>query len=147
MEKKKLCSALIIILFALFDFNKSYANENFDDVKPLDISKSELAYFVSFSIPEEQLVNLIRMAERKDIPVYINGLINNSMKQTARAILYLVNKYNIKGVLVDPYRFEYYGIKSVPALVKKCDQDFDVLFGNLNIEQSIEIINQEGDCK
>lgn len=147
MEKKKLRSTLIIFLFALFSFKQSYANEFLEDAKPLDMSNSELAYFVSFSIPEEQLVNLIKMAERNNIPVYINGLINDSMKKTAKAILYLVNKYSIKGVLVDPYRFEYYGIKSVPALVKKCNEKFDVLFGNLNIEQGLEIINKEGDCK
>lgn len=115
--------------------------------EPQGLSDNELGYFVSFSIPETQLVTLIRTAEKRSIPVYLNGLVNNTIEDTAKVIMYLSLKYGIQGVLIDPIRFDYYGIKSVPALVKKCGQNFDVVFGNLDIEQSLELIKSEGDCR
>lgn len=118
-----------------------------EDKLPLDLSENEMAYFVSFSMPEKQIVSAIKAAERNGIPVYINGLVDNSMQKTAKAILYLVQKYQVRGILVDPMRFNYYGISSVPALAKKCSNKFDVVFGNAEIEQLIELIDSEGECK
>lgn len=114
---------------------------------PLEDKENELAYFVSFSIPEKQLVTLIREADRKKIPVYIRGLINNDMNRTAKAVLYLAQKYNIQGVLIDPPRFEHYGINIVPALVKKCGEKFDVIYGNVAINQALSLIEAQGECK
>lgn len=114
---------------------------------PLNLSENEMAYFVSFSIPESQLVLAIKSAEQLNIPVYLNGLINNSMDKTAKAMLYLAQKHNVQGVLVDPTRFSYYGIESVPALVKKCGNEFDVIYGNVEIKQLLETIEKEGNCK
>lgn len=114
---------------------------------PLDHNENETVYFVSFSIPEKQLVTLIQSAEKLNIPVYIRGLVNNDMRATTKAILYLAQKYNIQGVLIDPLRFDYYQINSVPALVKKCGDKFDVVFGNVNLEQSLNLIKSQGDCK
>lgn len=121
--------------------------ESLKDRLPLNLSENEMAYFVSFSMPEAQIVAAIKSAERNNIPVYINGLIGESMPKTAKAMLYLVQKHKVKGVLVDPMRFNYYGIASVPALAKKCGNKFDVVFGNANVEQLIELIDSEGDCK
>ncbi|NNH97761.1 type-F conjugative transfer system pilin assembly protein TrbC [Pasteurella multocida] len=111
------------------------------------MTENEKAYFVSFSIPEPQLVAVMKSAERHDIPIYIRGLIGDNLDQTAKAILYLAQKYDVQGVLVDPNRFSYYDINAVPALVKKCGDKFDVIFGNGKIEQSLELINKEGECK
>lgn len=118
-----------------------------DEGKPLNLSENEMAYFVSFSMPEPQIVAALKSAERLNIPVYINGLIGNDMKKTGKAMLYLVQKYQVQGVMVDPLRFKHYGISSVPALARKCGSKFDVVFGNAKIEQLIELINSEGDCK
>lgn len=114
---------------------------------PVENKENELAYFVSFSIPEKQLVTLIRAAEQQDIPVYIRGLIHNDMKRTAKAVLYLAQKYNIQGVLIDPLRFDHYGIHAVPALVKKCGQNFDVIYGNVELKQALGLMDSQGECK
>ncbi|MFC1040028.1 type-F conjugative transfer system pilin assembly protein TrbC [Pasteurella multocida] len=134
-----------ILLSLLISFSSLTFAEN--NHTPLNMTENENAYFLSFSIPEKQLVALIKAAERHNIPIYIRGLINDNLDQTAKAILYLAQKYDVKGVLVDPTRFNYYDIKVVPALVKKCGNKFDVIFGNGNIEQSLELMDKEGECK
>lgn len=129
----------------LISFN-AYA-EDLNPSAPLNLSENEMAYFVSFSIPEPQLVLAIKSAEQLGIPIYLNGLIDNSMNKTAKAMLYLAQKHHVQGVLVDPTRFAHYGIQSVPALVKKCGNKFDVIYGNVEIKQLLETIEREGDCK
>lgn len=118
-----------------------------ESTPPLDYNENEVAYFVSFSIPEQQLVALIKEAESHNIPIYIRGLVKNDMRATTKAMLYLATKYDVKGLLVDPVRFDYYGINAVPALVKKCGSQFDVVFGNVNIAESLALIKSKGDCK
>lgn len=134
-----------ILVFSLMFSHAIFAQES--EVKPLDLSENELGYFVSFSIPEKQLVALMKAAEKRNIPIYLNGLVNNTVEDTAKVMMYLTQKYELQGVLIDPVRFNYYGIKSVPALVKKCGANFDVVFGNLNLEQSLALIKSEGDCQ
>ncbi|WP_205884304.1 type-F conjugative transfer system pilin assembly protein TrbC [Pasteurella multocida] len=133
-----------LLLFLLSFSGLVFAENNH---APLNMTENEKAYFVSFSIPEPQLVAVMKSAERHDIPIYIRGLIGDNLDQTAKAILYLAQKYDVQGVLVDPNRFSYYDINAVPALVKKCGDKFDVIFGNGKIEQSLELINKEGECK
>ena len=125
------------------------ADDNYNQISqpPLEEKENELAYFVSFSIPEKQLVTLIREAEQHEIPVYIRGLINTDMKRTAKAVLYLAQKYNVQGVLIDPLRFEHYGINAVPALVKKCGEKFDVIHGNVELKQALSLMASQGECK
>ena len=137
----------VIKLGLLIALPSSAQDEAFSPTSPLNLSENEMAYFVSFSMPEQQIVSAIKSAERHHIPVYINGLIGNDMTKTAKAMLYLVQKYQVQGVLVDPVRFTHYGITSVPALVKKCGSQFDVVFGNAKIEQLMTLIETEGDCK
>ncbi|WP_272664074.1 MULTISPECIES: type-F conjugative transfer system pilin assembly protein TrbC [unclassified Providencia] len=113
----------------------------------MEENKNEMAYFLSASIPEKTLASLIRSAENQGIPVYFNGLIDDSVDKTAKYMLYLAQKYKIKGVEIDPNRFEYYGVKAVPALVKRCGDKFDIIYGSGSIVQSLSYIDSEGDCK
>ncbi|EMQ5759666.1 TPA: type-F conjugative transfer system pilin assembly protein TrbC [Proteus mirabilis] len=113
----------------------------------MEENKNEVAYFLSSSIPEKTLASLIRSAESQGIPVYFNGLIDDSVDKTAKYMLYLVQKYKISGVEIDPNRFEYYGVRAVPALVKRCGGKFDIIYGSGSISGSLSIIDSEGDCK
>lgn len=115
--------------------------------EPLNKVENETVYFISFSIPETQLVAVMKEAERHKIPVFVRGLINDNMKTTANAIKYLVQKHGTRGVSIDPMRFDYYGITAVPALVKKCGGKFDVVYGNGTINHALELIENHGDCK
>lgn len=134
----------VIALFGLSVACYGYADER---QAPLDQVEDEMAYFVSFSIPEKQLVVLMQAAERNNLPLYIRGLVNDDMKLTAKAIQYLAAKYGIQGINIDPIRFDYYGIQAVPALVKRCGSKFDVVYGNGTITHALELIEQQGECK
>jgi len=114
------------------------------DGTPLDESPNETAYFLSASLPEKDLVPLIQAAEKHNMPVYFRGLINNDMKTTATYIQYLVGKYHIAGINIDPLRFERFGINKVPALVKRCGEQFDVVYGNVALTQGLDIIARRG---
>lgn len=141
---KKLIIGLILATSFSVNAEMQYIQNEYP---PIENKENEWAYFVSFSIPEKQLVLLIKDAEQKGIPVYIRGLLHNDMKRTANAVLYLAQKYNVQGVLIDPIRFENYNIELVPALVKKCGEKFDVISGNIELNQAQTLINSKGECK
>lgn len=103
-------------------------------------------YFVSFSIPEEGLKRLILEADALGIPSTLRGLINNDMRETANAVLRLVNEDKRGGVQIDPKAFGRYGINAVPALVVTCGDQFDRLSGNLALREALTKIAQSGDC-
>lgn len=134
---------LLTMIFTLFPI-LSYGNMESPNMEE---NKNEVAYFLSSSIPEKTLASLIRSAESQGIPVYFNGLIDDSVDKTAKYMLYLVQKYKINGVEIDPNRFEYYGVRAVPALVKRCGGKFDIIYGSGAISDSLSIIDLEGDCK
>lgn len=109
-------------------------------------TQNEMAYFLSSSIPEKELALLIKGAEARQIPVYFRGLVGDSMEQTARYMMHLVTTYHVKGVQVDPVRFDKYGVKQVPALVRKCGSQSDILYGNLSFNDALRIMDTQGDC-
>ena len=139
MEKKKLCCAVIFIMLPLFA--SAEGSPSYDDVQ------NEKAYFLSSSIPEKTLVALMQSAEKIQVPVYFRGLVSDSMEKTAKYIQYLSSKYGVSGVQIDPVRFSEYQINNVPAYVEKCGAKFDVVFGNVSIENSQMMIKKRGDCK
>lgn len=103
-------------------------------------------YFVSFSIPEEGLQRMLHETQRYGIPATLRGLVNNDMKQTVGAVTGLVKNGVTDGIQIDPTLYSQYGINSVPALVVRCEKGFDVIRGNLKIEQALEKIVKQGDC-
>ncbi|HGJ5857831.1 type-F conjugative transfer system pilin assembly protein TrbC [Arsenophonus nasoniae] len=138
MRKLTLLSLLILLISAT-----TPAEEGM----PLEGIQQETAYFLSSSIPEKTLVPLLKSAQAKGIPVYFNGLIDNSMEKTARYLLNLIQKYQVAGIQVDPLRFDYYGITQVPALVKRCGKTFDIVYGSVALEEGLTQITRHGACR
>ncbi|WP_239511697.1 type-F conjugative transfer system pilin assembly protein TrbC [Serratia marcescens] len=141
MEKTKLRRALMPVALML-----ALGAQAEERSRPLDQTPDEVAYFVSFSISEKSLVALLRGAKREKVPVYLRGLVNDDMKATAQAVYRLENKYDVGSVNIDPLRFAHYGIASVPALVRRCGEKFDVVYGNLAVRDGLELINARGEC-
>ncbi|WP_448310461.1 type-F conjugative transfer system pilin assembly protein TrbC [Pantoea sp. PGP6] len=110
-------------------------------------TENETAYFLSASVPEKEMAILMKAAEARDIPVYFRGLVGDSMEQTAKYMMYMVSTYKVRGVQIDPVRFERYGVKQVPALVKKCGDHFDIVYGNVALNQALSMIETRGDCR
>lgn len=133
----------LMLLLVLLTSIPSQANNGM----PLNTSTIETAYFLSSSIPKKTLVPLLKSAQAKQIPVYFNGLIDNSMEKTARYLLTLIQKYQVNGIQIDPLRFDYYGITQVPALVKRCANQFDVIYGSLALDEGLAHINRHGECR
>lgn len=103
-------------------------------------------YFVSFSMPEDGLKALVLEADRLRIPATLRGLINNDFRQTANAVLKLVNDDKRGGVQVDPTAYKTYGITAVPALVVTCNGHYDRVGGNIAPVQALRKIAESGDC-
>ena len=110
-------------------------------------TENEMAYFLSASVPEKEMAILMKAAEARNIPVYFRGLVGDSMEQTAKYMMYMVTTYKVRGVQIDPVRFDRYSVKQVPALVKKCGDHFDIVYGNVALNQALDMISQRGDCR
>lgn len=108
---------------------------------------SPILYFVSFSIPENGLKQMLPEAANLGIPALINGLIDNDFRKTAGAVFELTKDSGNGGVQIDPKAFREFGITQVPALVVRCDDGFDVLYGNVRIQTALERLAAEGDCQ
>lgn len=108
--------------------------------------ESPFIYFVSFSIPDAGLKQMVPEATQLGIPTLINGLIDNDFRKTASAVFELTKDSGEGGVQIDPKTFAQYGITQVPALVVRCEHGFDVMYGNLRLLSAIERIASSGDC-
>lgn len=100
--------------------------------------------FVSFSMPDLSLKQIIKDAARYQIPVVVRGLIANSFKKTAARIFELVKGNNQGGIAINPIWFKRYSINAVPACVVSVGEDFDVIYGNLRIKNMLEIVTANG---
>jgi type-F conjugative transfer system pilin assembly protein TrbC len=110
-----------------------------------------IAIFVSFSMPRESLKSWIAQARTINAPIYIRGLINNSFKETTKAVFELV-KEQPGGLLVDPTKFKRYSIAQVPTVVivkQEIMQEagketfvadkntFDVIYGDVTLDYAL----------
>lgn len=72
--------------------------------------------FVSFSMPDEDIKNLINEMHKVKGGVVIRGLVDDDFKKTTLKIASLKTKDNA-GVLIDPTLFQLFDIKQVPTYV------------------------------
>ncbi len=114
------------------------------NIKPVD----KCAVFVSFSMPEPSLKQIVSDASYYNVPVVIRGLYNNSFRETANKILALTKENNKGGMLINPIWFRKYNIKAVPAfLVTKNDESssYDLMYGNIPLKRALTIIAEKGE--
>lgn len=104
-------------------------------------------YFLSFSLPDEALGRMIDQASRYDIPATIRGLVENNMQKTTEKMFDLVKQNNRGGLSIDPEAFSRYDIRAVPALVVRCDNTFDVVYGDISLKGLLEKVSEGGDCR
>lgn len=104
-----------------------------------------VSVFVSFSMPENLLEETLKDSARLQVPAYLNGLYENSMQATAIKVMQLSQHVPGLNLLIDPTRFERFGIKQVPALVVEGNSSFDVIYGNLPIKEGLLRMAERGD--
>ncbi|WP_438403882.1 type-F conjugative transfer system pilin assembly protein TrbC, partial [Aeromonas veronii] len=85
-------------------------------------------------------------ADTFGIPATLRGMVKGDMRETANAVLRLVNEDKRGGVQIDPKAFGTYGINAVPALVVTCDGRYDRVAGNLALREALTKIAESGDC-
>ena len=100
--------------------------------------------FVSFSLPDASLKQIIHDATRYQIPVVWRGLYQNSFRLTMEKLFALFKDGNKGGALINPVWFKKYHINAVPALVVTKGQDFEVVYGNLPLATALNIIATKG---
>ncbi|KGT87923.1 TrbC protein [Erwinia typographi] len=115
-------------------------------VAPDSEVRPDALYFLSFSIPEDGLKQMVPAATRFHIPALINGLVDNNFRKTVEAVFRLARENNQGGGQIDPRQFSKYGITTVPALVVTCDAGYDRITGNMKLKEALERIAAEGDC-
>lgn len=103
--------------------------------------------FVSFSMPKDLIEAVFKDASSHDVPVYLNGLIEEDMRKTLSRIFEYSKKYPNLSVQIDPFAFEQYRIDRVPALVVAKGDQFDVLYGNVTIDDGLLWIKRKGDVR
>ncbi len=103
--------------------------------------------FVSFSMPENLLKQSMESAEKLNVTLVFNGLIENSMRATAERLSILAKAYPELSIQIDPVAFEDFNIEDVPALVVNVGDVFDVLSGNIDLMDALTLINARGDLK
>ena len=102
--------------------------------------------FVSFSMPKQLLIATLSESARLKIPAYLNGMYQNSMSETAKKVMSLSSQVPGLSLQIDPTLFERFDIHQVPALVVEERGCFDVIYGNLSIEQGLARIKVHGEC-
>ncbi|MBP9777640.1 MAG: type-F conjugative transfer system pilin assembly protein TrbC [Rickettsiaceae bacterium] len=87
-------------------------------------NKEKILVFVSFSMPEPALTQLLVESTQYNAVLLIQGLIDNSLPKTLSRISKLVTDADNKGGLeISPNLFEQYNIKKVPAYVINFNSD------------------------
>lgn len=112
-------------------------------------SAQKVSVFISFSMPEKLLLETLQDCRRLHLDVNLNGLYQNSMMQTSQKIMSLSNllSNSLPNMQIDPTAFERYGIQQVPAVVVDTGECFDVIYGNLAIDESLRRIHEKGECQ
>lgn len=139
----------------LIDMNKMTL---INDSKTLKSSDSpNLIIFISFSMPEKSIVNILQNAKKIHASVIIRGLIHNSFKETFAKMALIVKEAGGGGVELNPLVFRKFNIQKVPAIVvlpssdtcrleKICsDNQYDVIHGDIPIDSALKSIRDHGE--
>lgn len=107
----------------------------------------EAIIFVSFSMPDLSLKQIIYDASRYQVPVVIRGLYKNSFRKTIEKLFELIKENNKGGIAINPRWFKKHDIKAVPAVVVSQEHGTksDVVYGNIPLKKALSIIAERGE--
>ena len=113
---------------------------------------SSVLIFTSFSMPKESLRGWLKQADTIKAPVIIRGLINNSFRDTTKAVMELLPD-NRGGFQLDPTLFRRFHIEKVPAVVvitptclsNPACQEADIVYGDVTLDYALKEIIKQND--
>lgn len=120
--------------------NKDFVKES--KHKESKSTDKDILVFVSSSIPKESLKALFIQAQSKGVKLVFRGLIGNSFQKTKA----FFETTGINGE-IDSTLFEEYQISHVPAFVLRKGEKYDILQGNISLEEVLHLIRQKGELK
>ncbi|MFQ1018101.1 type-F conjugative transfer system pilin assembly protein TrbC [Gilliamella sp. BG7] len=130
-------------------FKNELANEKFlnkSNILGSPRGENNIYYLISFSMRDEAINEIMQLSSYYGIPVYVNGLINNSMKDTTLKFIQLFGEKSNYGIGIDPNIFTKFNINAVPVLIIECNSTYDKVAGNIPISQALSKVAENGDC-
>ncbi|ADM08213.1 hypothetical protein PB2503_00662 [Parvularcula bermudensis HTCC2503] len=118
--------------------------------------------FVSFSMPEQSLRQLVLDAHKAQVPVLLQGFVGGSLKETATRMRALLGADTgqdlLGGVVIDPRAFRIFRVTEVPAFIATraplpdcdgldCDAPpppHDRIAGNMSLGAALSALASEG---
>ena len=97
---------------------------------------ADLLICVSLSMPRETLIGYLKQAKIYGAKIVVQGLINNSFKETLKLTHALVKQYKV-GILLDPPTFTKYGVTIAPTIILKKGNRFDKVSGVISLEAAL----------
>lgn len=117
-------------------------NQNIEKAKT---KQNNLIVFVSFSMPNELLLDYQNQIRVFGGRMVIRGLVDGSFKKTIAKLKLPDNKSLI--VDINPKLFEQYQVTQVPAIVINDNNSFDKFTGSVSIDYALEQSKEHGDAK
>lgn len=136
------------------------------DVKDTPPPSIGVMLFVSFSMPEPSLKELVVDARAAGVPVVLQGFVDGSLEQTARRMADLIGHTGgpdaqaevLGGVVIDPRAFRVFDVHHVPTFISTahplpdCDgldcsappPPHDRIAGNMSLAAALEALAREG---
>ncbi len=110
-------------------------------------TRGKAIIFVSFSMPDLSLKQIIYDSEHYQVPVVIRGLYKNSFRKTIEKIFELIKETSKGGIAINPRWFKEYDIKVVPAVVVNQEQGTksDMVYGNIPLKRALEMVAEKGE--
>ena len=101
---------------------------------------SDILIFVSFSMPQKMLWHYFEQAKLYNAKLIIRGLVNNSFKDTVKAMDLGDNK--ILKLEVNPKLFKEYQIQRVPTIViTSLHNGYNKFIGSVSLKYALDEIN------
>lgn len=119
-----------------------------DESAVASLQEYELYIFVSLSMPQARLIELLRDAKQYDGMVVLRGLKNNSYKDTANYLQKIIEKAGA-GLMIEPNLFTEYNITKVPTFVLNDSvlKKYDKVTGNVTLKYALAEMKRHGELK
>lgn len=115
-------------------------------VSPLSLraksGEAPIVIFISFSMPSQSIKTILYDAEKIEAAVVIRGLIDRSFQKTINQI-YGITQNNHVSLQIDPEIFKQYGIKKAPALLIRAGDDYQILYGDVAIDNLLKYVDHK----
>jgi type-F conjugative transfer system pilin assembly protein TrbC len=109
-------------------------------------TSSTLYIFVSFSLGEKALLNLVQEAKPYGATLILRGFKDTSLRKTVAALHKIILATG-QGVMIDPELFSTFKVTTVPTFVLATSTMHDRLQGHVSPQHVLETFSREGDLK